>query len=107
MFRHIIAASAVALMSTAAFAQTDPVTGVTRAEPGDIVEANTPNQDRLPDRRFDEYDRRFTDFDTRLLDMERRLEAFEGRYGQDQAGVAPGAGEAVDSDPSVPLDQVQ
>lgn len=76
MFRHFVAATAVALMTTGAFAQDTAVE--------EIVEENRPANEGSADmNEFDrvraDYDARFVDYDARFADYERRigeLEAF-------------------------------
>jgi len=86
MFRQIVAASAVALMTTGAIAQSD---GVERAP---AVDAIQPDVDRLRadfDARFADYDERMEDYDRQLLEVDQRLRALEER-GVERAGTEAG-----------------
>jgi hypothetical protein len=87
MFRQIVAASAVALMTTGAIAQDDA--GVQRAPAVDAVQ---PDVDRLRmdfDARFADYDERMEDYERRLLEMDERVRALEER-GVERAGTEMG-----------------
>lgn len=94
MFRHILIATTAAFVASGALAQsvTDDAQGVTRANPGEIIEANTPNSDRIDPG----VDRRMSDMDARIADTETRLERLEARLADTQgsverAGTEPGS----------------
>lgn len=89
MLRQLIAASAVSLMATGAFAQN--TINESGTGPNSTIDANSPSVDRVQpgdlDRMRADYDARFADYDAQMADMQRRLDLLdrgvEGARGND------------------------